>query len=580
MKHQNLVEILRSHSIQHPDRLAYTFLTDDSTGKSTITYGELYLQATAIAAALQKLEMAGERALLLYPAGLEFIKAFLGCLAAGVVAVPINLPRRNRSMEKVEAIAKDAEAKLALTPTSSVSNWEKWQEQTPELKNLHWLNSETLAADSAEDLALSLEANSLAYLQYTSGSTSQPKGVMVSHGNIIHNSQCIQQAFELTPDSVSVSWLPHFHDMGLIDGIIQPLYTGFPGYLMSPVSFLQLPIRWLQAISQYRGTHGGGPNFAYDLCVDKITPEQLASLDLSSWCSAYSGAEPVRRDTLERFAAKFQDCGFQPHFFYPCYGLAEATLMVSGGNLADKPVYRQVSASDLERNLIVDAASDRSALLQGGNRTKDLVGCGKTRLDTEVAIVNPDTLTECASKEVGEIWISGGSVTLGYWRRPSETEKSFGATLNHKPFFRTGDLGFVQDGEIFITGRIKDIAIVRGRNHYPQDIELTVEQSHPGLQPSAGAAFTVEVDGVEKLVVLQEVKRTYLRRIDVAEAVGNIRQAITREHELQVHSIVLLKTQSIPKTSSGKIQRHACKEQFLQGRLEILESGDCQEIAV
>jgi acyl-CoA synthetase (AMP-forming)/AMP-acid ligase II len=576
MEKTNLVEILESHALEQADRLAYAFLSDDNSEKNTITYRELYLQVGAIASALQDLGLAGERALLLYPAGLDFIKAFLGCLAAGVVAVPIHPPKRNRSMSRVAAIAQDAGAKLALTSTSMFSNLDKWQSQTPELNGLYWLNSDTLAGNH-EYKAISTQKDTLAYLQYTSGSTSQPKGVMVSHGNVLHNSQCIQEGFELTPESVSISWLPHFHDMGLIDGIIQPLYSGFTGYLMSPVSFLQQPIRWLQAISQYRGTHGGGPNFAYDLCSDKVTPEQLASLDLSGWCSAYSGAEPVRRDTLERFAAKFQPCGFQPQFFYPCYGLAEATLMVTGGNISDKPVYRRVSAEALEEHRVVE-------IEESDGRVKDLVGCGRSRLDTQIAIVDPDSLTELAAGEVGEVWISGGSVTLGYWQRPLETQRNFEAcpkNSTNNSFFKTGDLGFIQDGELFITGRIKDVIIIRGRNHYPQDIELTVEQSHVALQPAAGAAFTVEVDGVEKVVILQEVKRTYLKHIDVAEAIGNIRQAVTKEHELQVHTILLLKTQSIPKTSSGKIQRHACREQFLQGTLEIVNQtiADRQAIA-
>ncbi|PSB02444.1 fatty acyl-AMP ligase [Merismopedia glauca] len=576
MKQTNIVEILRSHSIHQPDRLAYTFLTDETVETRSLSYGELDEQVRAIAAALQDLGMAGERVLLLYPPGLEFISAFLGCLAAGVVAVPIHPPRRNRSMSRVEAIAQDAEAKLALTTASIFSNIEKWQSQTAELNSLQWLNSETLV--SKRELAqqwqpIITENDTLAYLQYTSGSTSKPKGVMVSHGNVMHNSQCIQEGFELTPESVSVSWLPHFHDMGLIDGVIQPLYAGFSGFLLSPVSFLQQPIRWLQAISKYKGTHGGGPNFAYDLCTDKVTPEQLEILDLSSWCSAYSGAEPVRRATLERFAAKFQPCGFQPQFFYPCYGLAEGTLMVTGGNLSDKPVYRQVSADALARDRVVEIDESTS-------RVKDLVGCGRSRLDTQVAIAHPDSMTQCAAGEVGEIWIKGGSVTLGYWNRPLETEQNFQAYLKDsgaEPFFRTGDLGFIQNDELFITGRIKDVIIIRGRNHYPQDIELTVEQSHIALQPAASAAFTVEIEGLEKLVILQEVKRTYLKQIDVEEAIGNIRQAVTKEHELQVHAILLLKTQSIPKTSSGKIQRHACREQFLQGNLEIVGGSDRQK---
>ncbi|MGK7877174.1 MAG: AMP-binding protein [Xenococcaceae cyanobacterium] len=573
----SFIDILRSRALNQPNQLAFIFLKDGETEAGRLTYQELDQQARAIAAQLQSLGATGSRALLLYPSGLEFITAFFGCLYASVVATPAFPPRRNQNMSRLQAIVADAQATVALTTTSILSNLERRFAQEPELKALNWLNSDNIPKSPGNSWqAPAVKSNSLAYLQYTSGSTSTPKGVMVSHGNILHNSECIKQAFELTSESVSVSWLPHFHDMGLIDGIIQPLYAGFLGILMPPVAFLQQPIRWLQAISRHKATHCGGPNFGYDLCIRKITPEQQKSLDLSSWCSAYNGAEPLRRETLEQFAAKFEPCGFRANFFYPCYGMAETTLMVSGGLVKDEPIYCTVSADALEHNQIAEASEDPK-------NVRHLVGCGQTWLDQKIAIADPETLTQCPPDRVGEIWVSGGSVTGGYWNKPEETQKTFHAYLadtNEGPFLRTGDLGFVQNGQLFITGRLKDLIIIRGRNHYPQDIELTVEQSHPALQQSSGAAFAVEIDGIERLAIAQEVKRSYLRHLDVDEVIRAIRQAVSEQHQLQVYAVLLLKTASIPKTSSGKIKRHACRVGFLNRNLNIVGewTGNTQQI--
>jgi acyl-CoA synthetase (AMP-forming)/AMP-acid ligase II/acyl carrier protein len=361
--------------------------------------------------------------------------------------------------------------------------------------------------------------------------------------------------------------------MGLIGGVLQPLYGGFPVTLMSPADFLQKPVRWLQAISRYKATTSGGPNFAYDLCVEKIKPEQLSCLDLSSWEVAFNGAEPVRSSTLERFAATFEPCGFRREAFYPCYGMAETTLIVSGGLKTRPPVVRQFDGAALEQNRVVAAEGEQENL-------REIVGCGQAWLDQKIAIADPEFLTPCTDEQVGEIWVSGPSVARGYWNRPEETEQTFRAYLadtgvsvaGRSPgsFVRTGDLGFLQDGELFVTGRLKDLIIIRGRNHYPQDIELTVQKSHPALRPSAGAAFAVEVEGVERLVIAQEVERSYLRQLDVDEVVRAIRQAVSQQHELEVYAVVLLKTASIPKTSSGKIQRHACRVGFLNGSLDVV----------
>ncbi|MEG3960560.1 AMP-binding protein, partial [Microcoleus sp. herbarium2] len=396
-----------------------------------------------------------------------------------------------------------------------------------------------------------------------------PKGVMVSHGNLLHNEQMIQQAMQHTEKTIVVGWLPLFHDMGLIGNVLQPMYLGIPCILMSPLAFLQRPLRWLQAISRYKATTSGGPNFAYELCVSKITYEQREALDLSSWDVAFNGSEPVRAEMLDRFATAFEPCGFRREAFYPCYGMAETTLLVSGKLKAALPVLKTVQGNALEQHRVVSASGEND-----GVRT--LVGCGQTLLEQQIVIAHPDTLIRCQPTEVGEIWVWGNSVAQGYWNRPEETQTTFRAYLvdtGEGPFLRTGDLGFLQEGELFVTGRLKDLIIIRGRNHYPQDIELTVEQSHPVLQLNRTAAFSVEVNGQERLVVAYELERTSRRNLDVDEVVGAIRKAVSQQHDLEVYGVLLLKPGSIPKTSSGKIQRHACKAGFLAESLSVVGSS-------
>ena len=566
----SLVDILRQRAQNQPEQKAYIFLQNGETESGTLTYGELDRQARAIAAQLQSWQ--GERALLLYPSGLEFISAFFGCLYAGVVAVPVYRPRRNQKLSRLLSIAHDAQAKLALTNTSILADIEKRWDEEAELAQLKWVATDTMEADGQEFVPRSVTPESLAFLQYTSGATGRPKGVMLSHGNLLHNARLIAMGFGHTADShvVGVSWLPLFHDMGLIGHVLQPLYLGCPSILMSPVAFLQKPWRWLQAIDRYKATTSGGPNFAYDLCVDKITTQQLSGLDLSSWSVAFNGAEPVRAETLERFARHFAPCGFRARAFYPCYGMAETTLFVSGGLKSAPPVRRQVERAALEPNRVVAAAEN-----QADSRT--IVGCGLAFFD-KIAIVNPESHTRSRAERVGEIWVSGLSVAQGYWNQPEVTEQTFKAYLadtGEGPFLRTGDLGFMEDGELFITGRIKELIIIRGRNYYPQDIELTVENSHRALRSHCSAAFSVERSGEEGLVVACEVERTYLRKLNVAEIARTIRRAVSEEFELQVHSVLLLKTNSLLKTSSGKIQRRACRSAFLNGTLNVV---GCDEL--
>jgi acyl-CoA synthetase (AMP-forming)/AMP-acid ligase II len=557
------IDVLRERALHQPEEIAYTFLLDGDTESDCLTYQSLERQARVIAATLQSYQAIGERALLLYPPGLEFIAAFFGCLYAGVVAVPAYPPRRNQKRTRLEPIIADAEATLVLTTASLLPTI---REVLP-LINRHCIATDDLSNDIASAWKEPIiNSQSLAFLQYTSGSTGIPKGVMVSHGNLVHNSTLIYQLFGHSPQSRGVIWLPLYHDMGLVGGVLQPLYGGFPVTLMSPISFLKKPLRWLQAISRYQATTSGGPDFAYDLACRRISPEQRSSLDLSSWEVAFSGAEPIRAQTLEQFATYFSHCGFRREVSYPCYGMAETTLIVSGGLKTEPPIIRHLKAVELEKNRVVSASKEEE-------NTRSIVGCGRSWLNQKIVIVDPESLTLCKPNQVGEIWVSGASVALGYWQHQEQTKLTFNSYLadtGEGPFLRTGDLGFCQDGELFITGRIKDLMIIQSRNHYPQDIEMTVEQSHPALRPSSGAAFSIVFAEQEKLVVTHEIERSYLRNLNLNEVIGAIRRAVAEEHDLQVYTVLLLKIGGIPKTSSGKVQRRACRERFLAGSLDVV----------
>jgi amino acid adenylation domain-containing protein len=564
----SLVELLRWRARHQGERGAYTFL-DGETRELNLTYGELDRRARAIGALLQDLGASGRPALLLYPAGPDYVAAFFGCLYGNTTAVPAYPPRSQRSMPRIRTIVTDAQATVVLTTRAIYAKLERQLAELPDLAALTWRTSDEI------DLALAeawrdprVTRDTLAFLQYTSGSTAAPKGVMVSHGNLLHNEELIKRACEHHSETPCVSWLPLYHDLGLIGNLIQSLYIGAPCTLMSPVAFLQRPIRWLEAITRYRAHTSGGPNFAYDLCVRKIAPEERERLDLSSWQVAFNGAEPVRWETLERFAEAFAPYGFRREAFFPCYGMAETTLIVSGGGKRQAPVVERLRASELERHRAVSAA---------GADARPLVGCGHALDDLRVAIVHPQTLLECAPDEVGEIWVAGPSVCQGYWNRPEETAATFGATLadsGEGPFLRTGDLGFLHDGELFITGRLKDLIIVRGQNHYPQDVEATVETCHAALRPGCGAAFSLAADdgGDERLVVVQELSRQVREPApeEVDEIAGAVRRALAEEHELKLHALVLIRQGTLPKTTSGKIQRRKCRQDFLAGELQVV----------
>lgn len=567
------VEVVSRRAKYQADETLYTYLVDGESEELRLTYGELDRRARAIAASLQALGLEGERALLLYPPGLDFIVAFFGCLYAGVVAVTAYPPRMNRSLGRIDAIVDDAGAKVALTTRAVHTRVLPSLEQTHDLVRLHWLETDHIPAGVEENWrAPNIDTETLAFLQYTSGSTGTPKGVMLTHGNLLHNSALISYGFDHAHGCCGVFWLPSYHDMGLVGGILQPVFIGRPNVLMSPMAFLQKPLRWLRAITKYSATTSGGPNFAYDLCVRKISPEDREGLDLSSWRIAFNGAEPVRAETLAAFIEAFAPCGFNPAALYPCYGMAEASLIVTGGSAHDRAIIRDFDAKFLDLGEAVPVSSP-----QDQENVRALVGSGQALPDLNLLIVDPQTCRPLPDGKVGEIWIEGPSIAQGYWNRDEETTRTFRAEVvaedglpapEQGRFLRTGDLGFLDQGELFVAGRIKDLIIVRGVNHYPQDIELTMEQCHSALRPNTAAAFAIDTPGGSRLVVVQEVERS--RRHESPEIIDAIRQAVNREHELVVDGVVLIKTGSIPKTSSGKIQRFACREEYLKGTLAIV----------
>ena len=577
-KQTTLIDRLQEQASRQPQKRAFTFLADGETEIDCLTYQQLDRRAKAIAFVLQNHHARGQRALLLYQPGLDFITAFLGCLYAGVVAVPVYPPRANRSIERLRAIVADAGASFALTTELIREQVASKFAEGNTSDRVEFITTDTVELNSANVWQYpEITTDSLAFLQYTSGSTGKPKGVMVSHGNLMANTAAIEHYFQNRREHNLVSWLPPYHDMGLIGSIIQPAYVGSSMYLMAPVTFLQRPYHWLRAISNYRAATNGGPNFAYDLCVDRITPEQKATLDLSCWELAFSGAEPVRAETIDRFSEYFRECGFRRRAFYPCYGMAESTLMITGSDRFSEPVTASFDSKQLEENRAVTSLSEDKVTL---------VSSGRNASGQSIVIANPESLAQCRDGEIGEIWVKSPSVAKGYWGRPELTTASFNAVLadtREAGWLRTGDLGFLQAGELFVTGRLKDLIIIRGRNYYPQDIELTIDDAHEAIRAGNTAAFAVEVAGTEKLVVTTEIKRTYLRKLNVEEVTKAIRSAVA-QHELQTHAIVLLKTGSIPKTSSGKIQRHACRAGYLDGSLnsvgEYELEGSSREVGV
>ncbi|WP_338866517.1 amino acid adenylation domain-containing protein [Myxococcus stipitatus] len=565
-----LVEVCRSRALSQPTDTIYTFV--DETGEHTVTYARLDTEVRAVAARLQRELAPGDRALLMYPPGREYVVGFLACLYAGVVAVPAYPPdvtRLGRTLPRLQALVADCGARVALTSLAISELVGPLTEGLEDLRGLRWLATDVVSLAEAESWRRTPELceDTVAFLQYTSGSTGTPRGVVLSHRQLLHNSELIAVGFDAKPEPRVVSWLPPYHDMGLIGGIIHPLYRDMPASLMAPMFFLQRPLRWLEIISRHGATVSGGPNFAFDLCVRKSTPEERAALDLSRWEVAFCGAEPVRAETMQRFAEAFAPAGFRRQALYPCYGLAEGTLIVTGRQRSarreDVLVVRDFSREGLGRG---EARAPVS-----GESSAALVSSGEVLGGQTLRVVDPVTRDEVVPGQVGELWVRGLSVAQGYWQRPDETERDFNGRLASSgdgPYLRTGDLGAVVDGQVFVTGRLKDVLILRGRNLYPQDVELTVERAAPGLRPGCGAAFTVEVEGEEQLVVIQEASAKVLEEGAVDVVLARIQAALTEEHGVAAHAVVLITAGSLPKTSSGKVQRRATRKVFLEGALE------------
>lgn len=583
----SFVDVLLRRSEVDPSVRAYTFLDADENESQQLTHRELDQRARAVAATLQQRCKPGDRAVLLYPPGLDFVAGFFGCLYAGVIAVPLSPPnpmRLEQTLPGTLNILRDASATALLTTQLFMP----MTELVPELASLQLIATDAVNLTAAESWRpVPVDGQTIALLQYTSGSTSKPKGVIVTHANLLANASSIQRAMRHDRNSVGAGWLPMYHDMGLMGTTLQPLYVGFPVVLQSPLDVLAKPARWLRTVSKYRATTTGGPTFGYDLCSRRISEAERQGLDLSCWKVAFVGAEHVAASILERFATTYAPYGFRKESFLPCYGLAEATLMVTG-----------------------DASTGAKVFTSEPNEKvpSPLVGCGPTVSGVEIAIV--DVNKGVPTDGVGEIWVRGENVAKGYWQRPDASLEVFGATLpgdSDGPFLRTGDLGIWRKQQLLVVGRLKDLIVVRGVNHYAHDIEETVGASHPAMRPGRAAAFSIFDGNDELVVVVQEVERRWHERRkqtpaeeeaykhrragdrrqpdvdpasqvsvdqvpDMSEIIGKARVAVAEKHGLQLAAVVLIIPGSIPKTTSGKIRRFECRQDFVEGRLETVSA--------
>ncbi|KGP63969.1 fatty acyl-AMP ligase [Legionella norrlandica] len=563
---QSLVDVVRLRALYSPKKKICTFLNRDL--EEDMTYEQLDQHAKAIGAALQAQgAKTGDRILLLFSPGLPLIQAFFGCLYAGCIAVPIYPPAQEKLLDKAQLIVANSKPVIALMTADHLNRF-----TTDELKaNPVFLKIPALALDGIELSKsndwrpVAITGNEIAFLQYTSGSTMHPKGVIVSHHNLMDNLDKIFTSFQMNDETILFSWLPPHHDMGLIGCILTPIYGAVPVIMMSPFSFLQNPLSWLKNITRYKATISGSPNFAYDYCVKRIREEKKEGLDLSSWLVASNGAEPVRKETMEHFYQAFKNYGFRKEAFYPCYGLAEATLLVTGGTPGSP--YRTLTLAkeqfqDHRIQFSDDSNPDSYTLVSSGNFIQT------------VKIIDPDTLIPCDSDQVGEIWVHSNSVAQGYWNQPEESKHAFQGKIkgdsSNQHYLRTGDLGFMHEKELYVTGRIKDLIILYGKNHYPQDIEYSL--IHSPLHRSLGkcAAFVIQEDHDYKLTVMCEVKNRFMDEPTQEALFNNIFELIYQNHQLEVHTIVLIPLKAMPHTTSGKIRRHFCRKHFLDSTLPVV----------
>ena len=572
----NLLELAQQRALMHGDKPAFVYLSNGQQQNRSLSYADLDRCAKAIAAELQQHDLSGQTILLLLPTGIDFLIAFFACLYAKTLPIPAFPASGMANRARIRAMLEDAEPTAILTLEQDLAATTKW------LRSLNWTGSTLLAVDtlSYEHASSWVEprvtAEDPAFIQYTSGSTAAPRGVLITHANIIHNESQIQDTIGHDDTAISVSWLPLFHDMGLVASVLQSFYVGGSYYFMSPIRFLEKPIRWLQAIDRYRASVSGAPNFAFDLCCQRIDDSELEGLDLSHWRIAFNGSEPIYHETLERFYRKFSHCGLRKQALQPCYGLAEATILVSGGPPHKPYRCKALDPKALQQHRVVESTTSNA---------KTIVSCGRIAAQQQVLIVDPETLLPCDNNAVGEIWIRGASISQGYWHKQGALDTSlhgYRQDTHEGPYLRSGDLGFIDNDQLYVTGRLKDLIIIHGQNHYPQDIEASVSQSHPALRADACAAFTVERTGREQLILAQELERAHTKHADPQSIVDSIVSAVAQNHEIDIDGIVLLRHGQIPKTTSGKIQRHACKQRFLANRWKAIylwSADDHQPIA-
>jgi len=551
---RNLSEALLHHATSQPDAIAYRFFQGAALTPEVLSFAALREQASAFACLLQRQGLAGAPLLLVCKSQRNFVVAFYGCLLAGAIAVPTAPPRRKSLMGRLQILSQDAGVVAVIHDTDEMVDCGLRFEGEPvaEFDMRSVMQGHASAALAAEWSLPMLGDDTVAFLQYTSGSTGDPKGVVVTHGCLMQNCAVIQQALDFNPATSILTALPLFHDMGLVGGVLESMYVGCIGNCMPPAEFVQYPERWLQIISKFGITISGGPNFMYDLAARSVTDEQLGDCNLSTWQAAFCGAEPIRASTWRRFSERFSAAGFDADAFYPCYGMAESTLFISGKDLAAAP---------------------KTSRLLG----TEVVSCGGTYLDTDVQIVDPDSRRRVADGSVGEIWVSGGSVAKGYWGRAELTERTFHARIDgggEARYLRTGDLGYLHDGELYVTGRLKDLIIAYGRKYAPQDIEDVAENSHAALRRSCSAAVSVPSEAGERLVVVAEIERSWMRRQDEwPGVVSSMRRAVSDAHGVSVDEVVFIRPGTLPRTSSGKVRRSQCAADYLAGALERAAAG-------
>ncbi len=565
-----ILHLLRDHAVSAPNTTAIIHEPAEAEPYE-VTYSRLWQRVNAAATQIEELSSQGDRVVLLFPSGTEFVEAFLGCMAARRIAVPASIPRNERAIDRTVAIVRDSGASLIVTTSALVLKLQTMLHCIPFAEGT---TPRVLAIDSTRDASHELdpdwESADVAFLQYTSGSTANPKGVIVAHENLADNLARIHEVFGFDESTKLINWLPVHHDMGLIGGILAPLAWGCSTVLMSPIEFIQRPIRWLELVTRYGGTISGAPNFAYDACVNRIPKEKIKGLDLGSWRVAFNGSEPIRAQTFERFARKFESHGFNPEALFPCYGLAESTLLVAGKGTNE---YRATSfdREALKHHRAVPAHRD-------GGRT--LVGCGPTIEAHDLRIVHPETKTQCDEDQVGEVWLSGPSVCKGYWNREEETIRTFSAQIEGdlgRRFLRTGDLGVMREGQLYISGRLKNIVIIRGLNYACEDIEDLSQASHPAIAGAPCAAFGIEGPSGEELVVAQEVRRAFISTLDPFEIVGAIQESIVLNHGVRASEVVLVNPRTLPRTTSGKLQRPQARDLYLAGKLDLVTAPEAAD---